>query len=50
MTCIEKRWPEERREVLRMSPKVTVLMPVRNGEAYLREAIESVLSQLEGEK
>lgn len=26
-------------------PKVTVLMPVYNGEKYLREAIESILSQ-----
>ena len=28
-----------------MSPKVTVLMPVYNGETYLREAIDSVLNQ-----
>lgn len=28
-----------------MTPKVTVLMPVYNGEAYLNEAIESILSQ-----
>lgn len=28
-----------------MEPKVTVLMPVYNGEKYLREAIDSVLSQ-----
>lgn len=28
-----------------MSPKVTVLMPVYNGERYLREAIDSVLCQ-----
>jgi glycosyltransferase involved in cell wall biosynthesis len=27
------------------SPRVTVLMPVYNGEAYLREAIESILVQ-----
>ena len=27
------------------SPKVTVLMPVYNGESYLREAIESILNQ-----
>ncbi len=27
------------------TPKITVLMPVFNGEAYLREAVESVLSQ-----
>ncbi|MDH4130025.1 MAG: glycosyltransferase, partial [Spirochaetota bacterium] len=27
------------------SPKVTVLMPVYNGEKYLREAIESILNQ-----
>ena len=27
------------------SPKVTVLMPVYNGEQYLREAIDSILSQ-----
>lgn len=28
-----------------MPPKVTVLMPVYNGEKYLREAIDSILSQ-----
>lgn len=28
-----------------MSPKVTVLMPVYNGEKYLKEAIDSILSQ-----
>jgi glycosyltransferase involved in cell wall biosynthesis len=28
-----------------MEPEVTVLLPVRNGEAYLADAIESVLSQ-----
>lgn len=28
-----------------MNPKVTVLMPVYNGERYLREAIDSILSQ-----
>ena len=28
-----------------MSPKVTVLMPVYNGERFLREAIESILNQ-----
>lgn len=28
-----------------MLPKVTVLMPVYNGEKYLREAIESILNQ-----
>lgn len=28
-----------------MSPKVTVLMPVYNGAPYLKEAIESILSQ-----
>jgi glycosyltransferase involved in cell wall biosynthesis len=28
-----------------LNPKVTVLMPVYNGERYLREAIESILSQ-----
>lgn len=28
-----------------MAPKVTVLMPVYNGEHYLREAIESILNQ-----
>jgi glycosyltransferase involved in cell wall biosynthesis len=27
------------------SPKVTVLMPVYNGEKYLEKAIESVLTQ-----
>jgi len=27
------------------NPKVTVLMPVYNGEQYLREAIESILTQ-----
>jgi len=27
------------------TPRITVLMPVHNGEAYLREAIESILSQ-----
>lgn len=27
------------------APRVTVLLPVHNGEAYLREAIESVLNQ-----
>ena len=27
------------------TPKVTVLMPVYNGEKYLREAIESILDQ-----
>jgi len=27
------------------SPKVTVLMPVYNGEKYLDEAIESILNQ-----
>jgi glycosyltransferase involved in cell wall biosynthesis len=27
------------------SPKITVLMPVYNGEQYLREAIESILNQ-----
>jgi GT2 family glycosyltransferase len=27
------------------SPKVTVLMPVYNGENYLREAINSILNQ-----
>ena len=26
-------------------PKVTVLMPVYNGEKYLREAIDSILNQ-----
>jgi len=28
-----------------LNPKVTVLMPVYNGERYLREAIDSILSQ-----
>jgi len=28
-----------------MTPKITVLMPVYNGEKYLKEAIESILSQ-----
>jgi glycosyltransferase involved in cell wall biosynthesis len=28
-----------------LSPKITVLMPVYNGEKYLREAIESILCQ-----
>ena len=28
-----------------MSPKVTVLMPVYNGEKYLREAVDSILGQ-----
>ena len=28
-----------------MIPKVTVLMPVHNGELYLREAVESILTQ-----
>ncbi|MFA6518485.1 MAG: glycosyltransferase [Candidatus Shapirobacteria bacterium] len=28
-----------------MNPKVTVLMPVYNGEKYLREAVESILRQ-----
>ncbi|OHB72554.1 MAG: hypothetical protein A2W23_03675 [Planctomycetes bacterium RBG_16_43_13] len=28
-----------------MSPKVTVLMPVYNGEKYLKEAVESILNQ-----
>lgn len=28
-----------------MSPKVTVLMPVYNGEKYLREAVDSILAQ-----
>lgn len=28
-----------------MSPKVTVLMPVHNGEKYLREAVDSILGQ-----
>ena len=27
------------------TPKVTVLMPVYNGEKYLKEAIESILNQ-----
>ena len=27
------------------NPKVTVLMPVYNGEQYLRESIESILNQ-----
>jgi len=27
------------------SPKVTVLMPVYNGEKYLEKAIESILTQ-----
>ena len=27
------------------NPKVTVLMPVYNGEFYLKEAIESILNQ-----
>jgi len=26
-------------------PKVTVLMPVYNGEKYIREAIDSILAQ-----
>jgi len=26
-------------------PKITVLMPVYNGEKYLKEAIESILNQ-----
>lgn len=29
-----------------MKPKVSVLMPVYNGEKYLREAIDSILSQI----
>ncbi len=29
-----------------IAPKVTVLMPVYNGEKYLREAIDSILSQI----
>ena len=28
-----------------MSPEITVLMPVYNGEKYLRESIESILNQ-----
>lgn len=28
-----------------MTPKITVIMPVYNGERYLREAIESILTQ-----
>ena len=26
-------------------PEITVLMPVRNGEQYIKEAIDSVLNQ-----
>ncbi|ASQ89850.1 hypothetical protein CHL67_01975 [Prosthecochloris sp. GSB1] len=29
----------------RVAPKVTVLMPVHNGEAYLRQAVQSILDQ-----
>lgn len=32
-------------EARKNSPKVTVLMPVYNGEKYLRESMESILSQ-----
>lgn len=32
-----------------MSPKVTVLMPVYNGEKYLRESIDSILNQTFGD-
>lgn len=28
-----------------MTPEITVLMPVHNGEAYLREAVDSILTQ-----
>jgi glycosyltransferase involved in cell wall biosynthesis len=28
-----------------LAPRVTVLLPVRDGEAYLREAIDSILRQ-----
>ena len=31
------------------APKVSVLMPVHNGEAFLREAIESILWQTLGD-
>lgn len=31
--------------MIKIEPKVTVLMPVYNGEQYLREAMDSILNQ-----
>ncbi len=38
-------WPHGRRRTHRPLPSLTVVTPVFNGEAHIREAIESVLSQ-----